>query len=50
LASRRPSRPCRICCKLDNETIRKLNEQVDVKGEPVSQVVTDWMTEQGFLG
>ena len=39
-----------ITAKLDNETIRKLNEQVDVKGEPVSQVVTDWMTEQGFLG
>ncbi|MEQ4302450.1 glycine betaine ABC transporter substrate-binding protein [Plantactinospora sp. B6F1] len=39
-----------ITAKLDDETIRQLNERVDVKGEPVGQVVADWMTEQGFIG
>lgn len=39
-----------ITAKLDDETIRQLNERVDVKGEPVGQVVADWLTEQGFIG
>ncbi|MBQ0902405.1 glycine betaine ABC transporter substrate-binding protein [Micromonospora sp. U21] len=38
-----------ITAKLDDETIRKLNERVDVKGEPVAQVAADWMKEQGFI-
>ncbi|RKN52201.1 glycine betaine ABC transporter substrate-binding protein [Micromonospora costi] len=38
-----------VTAKLDDETIRKLNERVDVKGEPVAQVAADWMKEQGFI-
>jgi osmoprotectant transport system substrate-binding protein len=38
-----------ITAKLDDETIRKLNERVDVKGEPVAQVAADWMKQQGFI-
>jgi osmoprotectant transport system substrate-binding protein len=39
-----------ITAKLDDETIRKLNEKVDVKGEPVAQVVAEWMKAEGFIG
>jgi osmoprotectant transport system substrate-binding protein len=39
-----------ITAKLDDETIRQLNERVDVKGEPVAQVAADWMREQGLIG
>lgn len=39
-----------IIAKLDDETIRKLNEKVDVKGEPVAQVVSEWMKAEGFIG
>jgi osmoprotectant transport system substrate-binding protein len=39
-----------ITAKLDDQTIRQLNERVDVKGEPVGQVVADWMKEEGFIG
>lgn len=38
-----------IAAKLDDETIRKLNERVDVKGEPAAQVATDWLTAEGFI-
>jgi osmoprotectant transport system substrate-binding protein len=38
-----------ITAKLDDETIRKLNERVDVKGEPVAQVAAGWMKEAGFI-
>lgn len=38
-----------ITAKLDDETIRKLNERVDVKGEPVAQVAADWLKEEGFI-
>ncbi|MGC1213784.1 MAG: glycine betaine ABC transporter substrate-binding protein [Micromonospora sp.] len=38
-----------IVAKLDDETIRKLNEKVDVKGEPVAQVVSDWMKAEEFI-
>jgi osmoprotectant transport system substrate-binding protein len=38
-----------ITAKLDDETIRKLNERVDVKGEPVAQVAADWMKAEGFI-
>jgi osmoprotectant transport system substrate-binding protein len=39
-----------ITAKLDDETIRQLNERVDVKGEPVAQVAADWMKKEGFIG
>jgi osmoprotectant transport system substrate-binding protein len=39
-----------IAAKLDNDTLRKLNEQVDLKGEPVAQVTADWMKQEGFIG
>ncbi len=39
-----------ITAKLDNATLSALNEQVDVKGESVADVVTKWMKEQGFIG
>jgi osmoprotectant transport system substrate-binding protein len=39
-----------ITAKLDDKTIRKLNERVDVKGEPVAQVAADWLKEEGFIG
>ncbi|MGC5022267.1 glycine betaine ABC transporter substrate-binding protein [Micromonospora sp. DT47] len=39
-----------ITAKLDDETLRQLNERVDVKGEPVAQVAADWMKQQGFIG
>jgi len=39
-----------IIVKLDDDTIRKLNEKVDVKGEPVAQVVAEWMKAEGFIG
>ena len=38
-----------ITAKLDDDTIRKLNERVDVKGEPVAQVAADWLKEEGFI-
>ncbi|GAB3804182.1 hypothetical protein GCM10027605_27670 [Micromonospora zhanjiangensis] len=39
-----------IAAKLDNDTLRKLNERVDVKGESVAQVTADWMKQEGFIG
>jgi osmoprotectant transport system substrate-binding protein len=39
-----------ITAKLDNATLRKLNEQVDVAGQPVAKVTSDWMKQQGFIG
>jgi osmoprotectant transport system substrate-binding protein len=39
-----------IAAKLDNDTLRKLNERVDIKGEPVAQVTADWMKQEGFIG
>ncbi len=39
-----------IAEKLTNDTIRQMNEKVDVKGEPVAQVVSDWMKSEGFIG
>jgi osmoprotectant transport system substrate-binding protein len=38
-----------ITAKLDNETIRQLNEKVDVKGEPVAQVASEWLKAEGFI-
>ncbi|SDY94083.1 osmoprotectant transport system substrate-binding protein [Micromonospora pattaloongensis] len=38
-----------ITAKLDDATLRRLNEQVDVEGHPVAQVTFDWMKEQGFV-
>lgn len=38
-----------ITAKLEDDTIRKLNERVDVKGEPVAQVAADWLREEGFI-
>lgn len=39
-----------IIAELDDETIRKLNEKVDVKGEQAAQVVSEWMKAEGFIG
>jgi osmoprotectant transport system substrate-binding protein len=39
-----------ITAKLDDATLRRLNEQVDVKGELASTVAADWMRQQGFIG
>jgi osmoprotectant transport system substrate-binding protein len=39
-----------ITAKLDDATLRSLNEQVDVKGELASTVAADWMRKQGFIG
>jgi osmoprotectant transport system substrate-binding protein len=38
-----------ITAKLDDATLRELNEQVDVKGLPVAQVASDWMKKQRFI-
>ncbi|MEV1288793.1 glycine betaine ABC transporter substrate-binding protein [Micromonospora sp. NPDC049679] len=38
-----------ITAKLDDATLRQLNEQVDVKGQPAAQVAADWMKKQGFI-
>ena len=39
-----------IAAKLDDDTLRSLNERVDIKGEPVAQVTADWMKQEGFIG
>jgi osmoprotectant transport system substrate-binding protein len=39
-----------VAAKLDDATLRRLNEQVDVKGELASTVAADWMRQQGFIG
>ncbi|HEV7897298.1 MAG TPA: glycine betaine ABC transporter substrate-binding protein [Planosporangium sp.] len=39
-----------ITARLDDATLRRLNEQVDVKGELASTVAADWMRQQGFIG
>jgi osmoprotectant transport system substrate-binding protein len=39
-----------ITAKLDDATLRRLNEQVDVKGELASTVAADWLRQQGFIG
>ncbi|NYT95603.1 glycine betaine ABC transporter substrate-binding protein [Salinispora sp. H7-4] len=39
-----------VIAKLDDDTLRGLNEKVDVQGEPVAQVVSDWMKAEGFIG
>jgi osmoprotectant transport system substrate-binding protein len=39
-----------ITARLDDATLRRMNEQVDVKGELASTVAADWMREQGFIG
>lgn len=39
-----------IVAKLDDDTLRQLNEKVDVDGEPVAQVVSEWLKAEGFIG
>jgi osmoprotectant transport system substrate-binding protein len=39
-----------IAARLDDATLRKLNEQVDIEGELASTVAADWMRQQGFIG
>ncbi|MGC9670580.1 glycine betaine ABC transporter substrate-binding protein [Planosporangium sp. 12N6] len=39
-----------VAAKLDDATLRRLNEEVDVKGELPSKVAADWMRQQGFIG
>ncbi|GAA3430308.1 glycine betaine ABC transporter substrate-binding protein [Streptosporangium sandarakinum] len=36
--------------KLDDATMQKLNERVDVEGEEPAKVSADWLGRQGFLG
>ncbi|MDM4718713.1 glycine betaine ABC transporter substrate-binding protein [Micromonospora sp. WMMA1363] len=38
-----------VVAKLDDETLRELNEKVDVEGQPVSQVVSEWLKAEGFI-
>lgn len=39
-----------VAARLDNDTLRRLNEEVDVKGELASKVAENWMKQQGFVG
>lgn len=39
-----------IAEKLDDETLRQLNAQVDVEGIPEDEVATTWLEENGFIG
>lgn len=39
-----------VIAKLDDDTLRGLNEKIDVQGEQVAQVVSDWMKAEGFIG
>ncbi|GII21624.1 glycine betaine ABC transporter substrate-binding protein [Planosporangium mesophilum] len=38
-----------VAARLDNDTLRRLNEEVDVKGELASTVAENWMRQQGFI-
>ena len=38
-----------IAKKLDNDTMRKLNAQVDIEGREAVDVAEDWLQEEGFL-
>ncbi|PRY34898.1 glycine betaine ABC transporter substrate-binding protein [Umezawaea tangerina] len=38
-----------VVAKLDNETIRKLNAEVDVDGRDPAVVARDWMVREGFV-
>ena len=38
-----------IAAKLDNETLQKLNAQVDVDGLPEEEVARRWLEDNGFL-
>ncbi|MFI9605000.1 glycine betaine ABC transporter substrate-binding protein [Streptomyces sp. NPDC004069] len=39
-----------IAAKLNNETLRDLNAQVDVVGKPADQVAQGWLKQNGFVG
>jgi osmoprotectant transport system substrate-binding protein len=39
-----------ILKKLDNDTMRKLNAEVDVDGRDPAVVARDWLAREGFVG
>jgi osmoprotectant transport system substrate-binding protein len=38
-----------VSAKLDNETMQKLNAQVDVQGKDPADVARDWLVKEGFV-